>query len=118
MKSFILITLILLCTACSSTKKDFYIDGSTAETTEKGINRVIKTLKPEEKSEFYAALLSIQFSGQKSLLDVFAVSTNIKFDYEGISTKIDGLNYYGVLEKAKESKFKPVSLDNLKFANE
>ncbi|GMM84473.1 hypothetical protein [Pseudoalteromonas sp. MTN2-4] len=104
MKNLLIIITILLFSACASIKKDFVFDGSTIESTQDGISEVIKRLKPAEKIEFTMALLAIQFSDVKSVYEVIDDPTMInEMNYFIIGKKIDGLNYYGVLDLAKTS---------------
>ncbi|MCF6436247.1 DUF6694 family lipoprotein [Pseudoalteromonas sp. MMG022] len=104
MKNLLIVITVLLFSACASIKKDFVFDGSTIESTQDGISKVAKRLKAAEQIEFMMALMAIQFSDVKSVNDVIDDPTMInELNYFIIGKKIDGLNYYGVLDLAKIS---------------
>jgi len=111
MKNLLVVVTICILSACSSTKKDFVFDGSTIESTQQGITNVSKRLKPIEKIEFMMALLAIQFSGVGSDSEIVGDPTMTnEMNYFIIGKKIDGLNYYGVLDLAKSSPTKVSAL--------
>jgi hypothetical protein len=104
MKNLLIVVIILILSACASTKKYFLFDGSTIESTQHGISKVSKRLKPMQQIEFMMALIAIQFSDVKSVYDVIGDPTmNNEMNYFIIGKKIDGLNYYDVLDLAKSS---------------
>ena len=83
---------------------DYVFDGSTAESTQQGVSAVRKRLKPAEQLEFLMALMAIQFSDVTSVYDILGDPTMTdEINYFIIGKKIDGLNYYQVLELAKSS---------------
>ena len=69
MKNLLVVVIILILSACASTKKDFVFDGSTIESTKQGISKVSKRLKPMQQIEFMMALMAIQFSDVSSVND-------------------------------------------------
>ena len=107
MKHLLFVVLISFLSACVSIKKDFVFDGSTIETTQQGISKVSKRLKPIDQVQFLMALMAIQFSDVSSINEIKGdpIMTN-EMNYFIIGKKIDGLNYYGVLELAKSSQTK------------
>lgn len=112
MKNLLIVVMVSILSACASIKKDFVFDGSTIESTQDGISKVIKRLKPAEQIEFMMALMAIQFSDVKSVYDVIDDPTMMnEMNYFIIGRKIDGLNYYGVLDLAKTSPTK-VSIES------
>ena len=97
----------LILSACVSTKSDFRFDGSTPESTQMGVNKVLKALKPQDSMRFLGALMSIQFSDVQSVKDIMGDPTMMgEMNYFIIGKKIDGLNYYEVLELASSSSSK------------
>lgn len=97
----------LILSACVSTKSDFRFDGSTPESTQMGVNKVLKALKPQDSMRFLGALISIQFSDVQSVKDIMGDPTMMgEMNYFIIGKKIDGLNYYEVLELASSSSSK------------
>ena len=107
MKKLLVVALILTLSACASTKKDFVFDGSTIESTKQGIAKVSKRLKPTQQIEFIMALLAIQFSDVSSAYELIDdPSMTNEMNNLIIGQKIDGLNYYGVLDLAKSSQTK------------
>ena len=97
----------LILSACASTKSDFKFDGSTPESTQMGVNKVLKALKPQDSMRFLGALMSIQFSDVQSVKDIMGDPTMMgEMNYFIIGKKIDGLNYYEVLELASSSSSK------------
>jgi len=107
MKHLLLVLVMTILCACASTKNDFLIDGSTVDSTQQGINKVNKRLKPQEQMQFLMALMAIQFSDVNSVHDILGDPTMMnEMNYFIIGKKIDGLNYYGVLDLAKSSKTK------------
>ncbi len=109
MKYLLFALLITFLTGCASTKRDYVFDGSTVETTKQGVSHVIKRLKPAEQSEFLMALVAIQFSDVTSVYDILGNPTMTgEMNYFIVGKKIDGLNYYQVLELAKSSPTKAI----------
>ncbi len=107
MKKLLLIVIITFLSACASTKSDFVFDGSTAESTQQGISKVSKQLKPKEQMTFMMALLAIQFSEVSSAYEILGNPSMFgKMNYLFIGKKIDGLNYYSVLDLAESSQTK------------
>ncbi|WP_394194019.1 DUF6694 family lipoprotein [Pseudoalteromonas atlantica] len=107
MKNLLVVVIILILSACASTKKDFVFDGSTIESTKQGISKVSKRLKPMQQIEFMMALMAIQFSDVSSVNEIIGDPTMTnEMNYYIIGKKIDGLNYYGVLDLAKSSQTK------------
>ncbi|MBZ9611277.1 DUF6694 family lipoprotein [Rheinheimera maricola] len=104
MKHLLLALLITLVAGCASTKRDYVFDGSSAESTQLGVSAVRKRLKPAEQLEFLMALMAIQFSDVTSIKDIAGDPTMTdEINYFIIGKKINGLNYYQVLELAKSS---------------
>ncbi|WP_286342332.1 DUF6694 family lipoprotein [Ferrimonas sp. YFM] len=104
MKNLIVVTLITLCVGCSSIKDDFVFDGSTEASTQAGIVKVMKRLRPKDRLEFMTALMAIQFYDVKSASEVVDDPTMVnEMNYFIIGKKIDGLNYQQVIELAKTS---------------
>ncbi len=104
MKHLLIALSILMLSACVSTKNDFRFDGSTPETTQVGVNKVLKALKPQDSMRFLGALIAIQFSDVQSAEDIIGDPTMMnEVNYFIIGKKIDGLNYYEVLELASSS---------------
>lgn len=104
MKYLFFALLITILTGCASIKRDYAFDGSTVESTKQGVSHVAKRLKPAEQIEFLMALMAIQFSDVTSASDVLGDPTMTdEINYFIIGKKIDGLNYYEVLELAKSS---------------
>jgi hypothetical protein len=102
MKNLLLILIVCFLSACASTKKDFVFNGSTVESTKQGISKISKRLKANEQVEFLMALMAIQFSDVSSVTEILGDPTMTnEVNYFIIGKKIDGLNYYGVLELAK-----------------
>jgi len=102
-----LLSSTLMLSACASTKSDFRFDGSTPESTQMGVNKVLKALKPQDSMRFLGALISIQFSDVQSVKDIMGDPTMMgEMNYFIIGKKIDGLNYYEVLELASSSSSK------------
>ena len=101
------LVLILVLAACSTLKQDYIFDGSTPESTQVGVSKVLNHLNSKDKARFVTALLTIQFSDVTSFYDVEGDPTMLnEFNFFIIGKKIDGLSYYGVLDKAKQSKTK------------
>jgi hypothetical protein len=104
MKHMFFALFITIVAGCASTKRDYVFDGSTVETTKQGVSDVTKRLKPSEQLEFLMALMAIQFSDVTSVYDILGDPTMTdEMNYFIIGKKIDGLNYYEVLELAKSS---------------
>lgn len=104
MKHLLIVLSILMLSACASTKSDFRFDGSTPESTQVGVNKVLKALKPQDSMRFLGALISIQFSDVQGVEDIMGDPTMMgEMNYFIIGKKIDGLNYYEVLELASSS---------------
>lgn len=104
MKNILFIVIITILSGCASTKTDYIFDGSTAESTKQGISDVIKRLKPKEKLKFSMALMAIQFSDVHSVYEILGDPTMTdEINYFIIGKKINGLNYYGVLDLAESS---------------
>lgn len=107
MKNLIFVLIICFLSACASTKKDFVFDGSSVESTKQGISKVSKRLKVDEQVEFLMALMAIQYSDVSSVSEILGDPTMTdEINYFVIGKKIDGLNYYDVLELAKVSQTK------------
>ncbi|KHM44502.1 hypothetical protein PL71_19070 [Pseudoalteromonas distincta] len=107
MKHLLIALSILMLSACASTKSDFRFDGSTPESTQAGVNKVLKTLKSQDVMRFIGALITIQFSDVQSAEDVLGDPTMMnEMNYFIVGKKIDGLNYYEVLELASTSSSK------------
>ncbi|WP_215397374.1 hypothetical protein [Rheinheimera oceanensis] len=104
MKLVLFALLMTLVVGCASTKRDYVFDGSTIESTKQGVTDVTKRLKPAEQLQFLMALMAIQFSDVTSVYDILGDPTMTdEINYFIIGKKIDGLNYYEVLELAKSS---------------
>lgn len=104
MKHIFFALLVVIVAGCASTKRDYVFDGSTVESTKQGVFEVIKHLKPAEQSRFLMALMAIQFSDVTSVYDILGDPTMTKeMNYFIIGKKIDGLNYYEILELAESS---------------
>ncbi|EGM78568.1 hypothetical protein Rhein_1344 [Rheinheimera sp. A13L] len=104
MKHIVFAFFITLVAGCASTKSDYVFDGSTVESTKQGVSDVTKRLKPSEQLAFLKALMAIQFSDVRSVYDILDDPTMTdEMNYFIIGKKIDGLNYYEVLELAKSS---------------
>jgi len=104
MKHLLIALSILMLSACVSTKNDFRFDGSTPESTQAGVTKVLKKLKPKDSMIFIGSLIAIQFSDVQSAEDVVGDPTMTnEINYFIIGKKIDGLNYYEVLDLAKRS---------------
>ena len=104
MKHIFFALLITIVAGCASTKRDYVFDGSTVESTKQGVSDVTKRLKPAEQFEFLMALMAIQFSDVTSVYDILGDPTMTdEMNYFIIGKKIDGLNYYEVLDLAKSS---------------
>jgi hypothetical protein len=104
MKNLLVVVIIYILSACVSTKDDFVFDGSTIESTKQGISKVSKRLKPKQQIEFMMALMAIQFSDVRSATEIIGDPTMTnEVNYFIIGKKIDGLNYYGVIDLAKSS---------------
>jgi hypothetical protein len=107
MRNLLFVVIITLLSACASTKKDFFFDGSSIATTAQGIAKVNKHLNNADKIEFFIALMAIQFSDVNSVTEALGDPTMMnEINYFIIGKKIDGLNYYGVLALAKSSQTK------------
>ncbi len=104
MRVVLLVVVFVLLSACANLKKDYVFDGSTEQSTQAGVSRVLKSLKPAEQMEFFMALMAIQFSDVSSVHDIMGDPTMTdEVNYFIIGKKINGLNYYQVLELAKTS---------------
>lgn len=104
MKHIFFALFITIAAGCANTKRDFVFDGSTVESTKQGVSDVTRRLKPAEQIEFLTALMAIQFSDVTSIYDILGDPTMTdELNYFIIGKKIDGLNYYEVLELAKSS---------------
>lgn len=104
MKRLLIALSILMLSACVSTKSDFRFDGSTPESTQAGVNKVLKALKTQDSMRFLGALIAIQFSDVQSAEDIIGDPTMMnEVNYFIIGKKIDGLNYYEVLDLASSS---------------
>ncbi|MBB1452450.1 hypothetical protein H5159_15505 [Pseudoalteromonas sp. SG43-1] len=104
MKRLLIALSILMLSACASTKSDFRFDGSTPESTQAGVNKVLKALKTQDSMRFLGALIAIQFSDVQSAEDIIGDPTMMnEVNYFIIGKKIDGLNYYEVLDLASTS---------------
>ena len=103
MKSIAALLIVISLIGCASTKKDYIFDGSTEASTKAGIERVMKRLNEDEKVEFLMALLAVQFSNVKSVYELIGNQEMMKTNYSLIGEKIDGLNYYQVIELSKQS---------------
>ena len=75
MKRLLIALSILMLSACASTKSDFRFDGSTPESTQAGVNKVLKALKTQDSMRFLGALMSIQFSDVQSVKDIMGDPT-------------------------------------------
>lgn len=104
MKKTLVLLYLVLAFGCASAKTTYVFDGSTAKSTEQGVDYMSKRLKPAQHIEFLMALLAIQFSDVKSAYDVIDDPTMInQFNYAVIGKKIHGLTYNEVLALAKTS---------------
>ena len=101
MKHIVFAFFITIVAGCASTKSEYVFDGSTVESTKQGVLAVSKRLKPAQRLEFLMALMAIQFSDVTSVYDILGDPTMTdEINYFIIGKKIDGLNYYEVLELA------------------
>ena len=106
MKSVQIIILVIAISGCATTKQDYIFDGSSPESTSEGVSKVMKKLKGQKKADFLIALMRIQFSDVNSAIEVVGNPSLMSTNYENIGKKIDGLNYYQVLELASKSQTK------------
>lgn len=105
MKILAMVIILLSLTGCANTKSEFVIDGSSEESTQKSLSVIEIKLDKKERKQLIVALLAINLSDVKSgydfLGDVIHKGKGIGFS--GIGKKIDGLNYYQILELASKS---------------
>ena len=104
MKLVKIFMIVIALAGCATTKQSFVFDGSSPESTSNGISKVIKKLKGAEKPEFVVALLRIQYSDVNSVTEILGNPSMMNINYQVLSKKINGLNYYQVLKLASKSK--------------
>lgn len=95
--------LVLVLSGCASTPS-YVFDGSSAESTQKGVNFISRQLSAAENKRFLTALFQIHYydtlTGAEALNNP---KLNKPLNYEVIGKKIDGMTYEEVLAFAKTS---------------
>lgn len=103
MNKFIPFVLAISVAACATTKAEFKVDGSSAASTEKSLQKISRTLNDKQRVEFTIALIQIQLSETKGILDLLNNQPLQSTNYQFLGTKLDGLTYAEILELAKQS---------------
>ncbi|KGK01569.1 DUF6694 family lipoprotein [Thalassotalea sp. ND16A] len=96
--------LVLMFSGCASTTPDYVFDGSSAESTQQGVNYLSSQLSSTEQKKFLSALFQIHF--YDTLTSTEALNNpelNKPLNFEVIGKKIDGMTYKEVLVFAKTS---------------
>ena len=106
MKSVQIIMLVIALCGCATTKQDYIFDGSSQMSISEGVSKMMKKLKRQNKVEFFIALIRIQLSDVNSATEIVGKPSLMNINYEHIGKKIDGLNYYQILELASKSQTK------------
>ncbi|NQZ23657.1 MAG: hypothetical protein HRT53_16610 [Colwellia sp.] len=109
MKILAMVIILLSLTGCANTKSEFVIDGSSEESTQKSLSVIEIKLDKKERKQLIVALLAINLSDVKSGYDFLGdvihkgKGKGKGIGFSGIGKKIDGLNYYQILELASKS---------------
>lgn len=103
MNTIIPFVLAVSLAACANTKAEFKVDGSSAASTEKSLQKISRSLNDKQRVEFTIALLQIQLSETKSVMDLLNNQSLQSTNYQFLATKLDGLTYAEILELAKQS---------------
>ncbi len=110
MKNIIIAIVLTGLMACSTTPNTIVFDGSSAESTQQDVIRLMAQLNSHDKQEFVMVLLAIQLAEFDTPLAALNHSDrNGQMDFGLIGQKINGLDFEQVLELAhsKSDKAKP-----------
>ena len=103
MKNIIIAAFLTGLVACSSTPTAMVFDGSSAESTQRGVISIMRTLNSHDKQEFVMALMKIQHAEFDSPLAAMKHSDQAgQIDFALVGKKIDGLTLEQVLKLAQK----------------
>ncbi len=100
------LVVVLAFAGCASTISEFRVDGSSAESTRRGIETINRKLDEKGRFAFALALLKIQFSETGSAHEVMADPSMLGTNYRFIGKKIDGMSHVEILALAEKSPIK------------
>ncbi|WP_296045799.1 DUF6694 family lipoprotein [uncultured Alteromonas sp.] len=99
--------LVLFLCACANTKNEILVDGSSAQSTQNSLQKIDKALSKKQRIDLLMALLAIQLDNAKATDFIANAGADgnkkVGMEYGPLGSKIDGLNYYQILELAKQS---------------
>lgn len=99
---YILVVLGML-SGCVTTKNSYQLDGATAQSVNDGISHLMAKLSEPEKTQLALSLVTIQLAELNNVWEL-AGKKSLQLNYQFLSKKIDGLNYYQILELARVTK--------------
>lgn len=96
--------LVLIFAGCTSKTSDYVFDGSSAESTQQGVNYISSQLSSTEQKVLLSALFQIHFYDTLTITEALGnPKLNESLNFEVIGKKIDGMTYKEVLAFAKTS---------------
>lgn len=103
MKKLIPFLLVATLAACANTKADFRVDGSSATSTEKSVGKINRALSDQQRLEFAVALMRIQLSEMKTVVDFLQNNSLHSTNYSFLANKINGMTYQEIMDLAQKS---------------
>lgn len=101
-----MVMMVGVLTACTTSRDEFRVNGSSAVTTERSIEAIKRKLKQDDRLPFDAAIKTIQFSALRQNVDMTDKQKLIATDLELVGKKIHGLTYTEIMALAEQSPYK------------